>query len=158
MHICSSAQRTAQCIKPPPPAPPSLTRSKGSNRLQPAVSTKIAADVNTGKDGDIESRKPAETGAMTPVLQDQLLLLSRTKLGTAHSRLRAADVPHAVPLIAVPNVSGVMPSVHVSEDFSQCCSTSPGRLCSRPRGRAGTPRSPKARPTTGTYIGQRTWR
>jgi hypothetical protein len=115
MHIRNSAQSTAQCMKPPPPAPPSLTRSKGNNRLQPAVSTNIAADVNTGKDGDIDSKKPAETGAMTPVLHNQLLLLSRAKVGTAHSRLRAADVPHAVPLIAVPNVSGVIPSVFVSE-------------------------------------------
>ena len=57
-----------QCMKLPPP-PPSVVRSNGSNKLQAAVSTKMAAEVKTGSDGEMDRRKPADTGAMTPVLK-----------------------------------------------------------------------------------------
>jgi len=51
---------------------PSATLSNGSKRLQPAVKAKMAADVNTGKLGETANRKPADTGAITPVLPCQL--------------------------------------------------------------------------------------
>jgi hypothetical protein len=72
----------------------------------------MAAEVNTGKLGDTANKNPAETGATTPVLLHQLLL---TVAGwTTHNLDKAAEVPQAVPLIEVPNVSGVMPSGRVS--------------------------------------------
>jgi hypothetical protein len=72
----------------------------------------MAADVNTGKLGDTANRNPAETGATTPVLRYQLLLIIAGWI--THNLDRAAEVPQAVPLIDVPNVSGVMPSGRIS--------------------------------------------
>jgi hypothetical protein len=91
---------------------PSATLSKGSRRLHPAVRAKIAAEVNTGKFGDTANRKPADTGAITPVLPSQPPMYILTIV--TYNLDKAADVPHAVPLIDVPNVSGVIPSVLVS--------------------------------------------
>jgi hypothetical protein len=59
----------AQCIAAPAPLDLiSETRSNGKARLHAAVSTKIAADTNTGNDGEMVRRNPAVTGAMMPVL------------------------------------------------------------------------------------------
>jgi hypothetical protein len=76
--------------------------------LQPAVSANTAAEVKTGRFGEIASKHPADTGATTPVLFDQYHF---DKTGSVtHSLDSAADVPQAVPLMDVPNVSGVIPS------------------------------------------------
>ena len=47
---------------------PSAILSKGSNKLQAAVNTKMTAEVKTGRFGEIANKNPAETGAMIPVL------------------------------------------------------------------------------------------
>lgn len=47
---------------------PSAILSKGNSKLQPAVMKKITAEVKTGRFGEMASKNPAETGAMTPVL------------------------------------------------------------------------------------------
>lgn len=58
-----------QCISLfPLPAP--LILSNGKAILQAAVMQNIAAEVNTGREGVIVKRNPAETGAMTPVLHE----------------------------------------------------------------------------------------
>lgn len=89
-------------------APPVPEASKGSAKLQAAVQANIAAAPKIGKDGEMASNVPAKTGAMIPVL----IWVSMTNTGDVgtYNRLIAAEVPQAVPLISVPNVSGVIPS------------------------------------------------
>lgn len=57
-----------QCAKDMPPLPPSATLSNGSRRLHAAVARKTPAATKTGKEGEIVSSTPAETGAITPAL------------------------------------------------------------------------------------------
>jgi hypothetical protein len=56
-----------QCIMPPPDLQPG-TLSKGRSSPQTAVTTKTPALVNKGREGVIDRRKPANGGAITPVL------------------------------------------------------------------------------------------
>jgi hypothetical protein len=107
---------------------PSVIRSNGNAKLQPAAMKKMEADVKTGRDGETDSKNPAEMGAITPVLQEisSLFQSSSDSLEVTHSRLRAADVPHAVPRMAVPNVSGVIPSTPMSS--FPCARSLDGRL------------------------------
>lgn len=99
-----------------PPPFPSVIRSNGKAKLQPAAMKKMEAEVKTGRDGETESKNPAEIGAITPVLRNFSVSFqsSRRSREKTHSRLRAADVPHAVPRMAVPKVSGVIPSTKIS--------------------------------------------
>jgi hypothetical protein len=90
--------------------------SNGNNTAQAAVIAKIAADTIKGKEDDMVNKTPAATGAIIPVLlsnEPQLYQpndASKTKECITYNRLRAADVPHAVPLMEIPKISGVMPS------------------------------------------------
>jgi hypothetical protein len=68
----------------------------------------MAADVNTGRLGETANRNPAETGAATPVL---LVSLACPEFLATYNLDKAAEVPQAVPLMEVPNVSGVIPSI-----------------------------------------------
>lgn len=83
----------------------------------------MTAEVKTGRLGEMASKNPAETGAMIPVLSLSAPSPDEHE-GTrwrsiTYSRERAADVPHAVPRIDVPNVSGVIPSIEaMSVSFS----------------------------------------
>lgn len=90
---------------------PSATLSNGKRRLHIAVTTKIAAEDSTGKLGVRVRRKPAVTGAMTPVLTFSSYPRTRVAHAT-YNLLNAADVPQAVPRMLVPNVSGVIPSMY----------------------------------------------
>lgn len=48
---------------------PSAMRSNGKARLHAAVRQKTAAETKTGRDGEMDRRVPASTGAATPVLE-----------------------------------------------------------------------------------------
>lgn len=54
---------------PAPPPLPSDIRSNGKAKLQPAAMNKMEADAKRGRDGEMESKNPADTGAITPVLR-----------------------------------------------------------------------------------------
>jgi len=55
-------------------------------------------------------------GAITPVLHHLISICWHEEQGGTYNLLRAAEVPHAVPLILVPKVSGVIPSDMVLAD------------------------------------------
>jgi len=55
----------------------------------------------------MDRKMPAVIGAITPALA----MSFRPSRVSTHNLLRAAEVPHAVPLIFVPKVSGVIPSI-----------------------------------------------
>lgn len=82
-----------QCMTAPAPGL-RMSLALGRAKARNAVAAYTAVVVMRGSVGWTAKRTPAMTGAMTPARRES-----------------AADVPHAVPRILVPKVSGVIPSV-----------------------------------------------